>query len=163
MLGFASKNDRPMIRALSFIGFLDSNNKPNEAYANFKLKAKSRQTMASALKSSYSELFQLYPDAYNRDTDSLEDFFKSKTSAGQAVVSMQVTTFKSLCEFADFVAAPESEEKEDGQEETQKQKPKAIAPQISINLQIVLPESTDPKTYEAIFKALSEHLLKGST
>lgn len=102
MFGFASKNDRPFVRALSFIGFLDASNKPTEVYKNFRLKEKSKSTMAAALQSSYSELFAIYPDAHQQTTDSLQDFFKSKTDVGEAVVSMQVSTFKALCEFADF-------------------------------------------------------------
>jgi len=163
IFGLKSTNDRPIVKILSFIGFLDAGNHPNEKYKEFKLKEKSRLIMASSLRSAYSELFKLYPDAYSQQSDTLRDFFTSKTESGEQVVNLQVATFKALSEFAEFGPAPPSG-KHEGEKpvSSNHEGEREIVPAININLQIQLPESTDPKTYDAIFKAISEHLLKGS-
>jgi hypothetical protein len=160
MFGFASKNDRPFVKALSFIGFLDTGNKPTEAYKNFRLKEKSRFTMATSLRSSYSELFNLYPDANQQGTDPLQDFFKSKTDAGEAVVGMQVSTFKTLCDFADFGPLQEggAGASEDGSSSTPlpaNQKAPALPGQFVIEMPITINVALDAKDSEGI-KALVE-------
>lgn len=103
-MGFRSNNDRPLVKILSFLGFIDGNHSPTDRYKDSRLKEKSKSVMASALKSSYSELFTLYLDAHKLDKTTLRDFFASKTDAGEQVVARTVDTFMALCEFADFEA-----------------------------------------------------------
>jgi Family of unknown function (DUF5343) len=165
-LGFKSKNDRPIAKILAFIGFLDSSSKPNDKYRDFKLTSKSTTTMAAALKSAYAELYTLYPDAHSQSQDNLRDFFASKTSAGEQVIGKQISTFKVLAEFAEFDRVQSGAQSGEEKKETSESAKKAVtgvSPQIAINLQIQLPSDADPKTYEAIFKAMAEYLLKGST
>jgi hypothetical protein len=163
-LGFKSKNDRPIITILRFIGFLNSDGVPNENYVNFRSRERAGAIMSKCLKSAYSELFGLYGDANNRTNEELKDFFSTRTKGGDLVQSLTVSTFKTLCEFADFkLEQPKEETKQDTSEEGQKktkipQMPQGLA--VNMNIQITLPVTEDAKVYENIFKALREQLFK---
>src|SRR2546428_11144329 len=65
-VGLKSKNDRPIIAILRFIDFIDESGAPTENYKLFRNKEKSGTIMATCLRKAYAELFQTYPDAYNR-------------------------------------------------------------------------------------------------
>ncbi|MDH5449561.1 MAG: DUF5343 domain-containing protein, partial [Candidatus Bathyarchaeota archaeon] len=60
-IGYKSSNDRPIVRILQSIEFIDSNGVPTQSFNDFRT-AKSKQVMASALRKTYAELFQIYPD-----------------------------------------------------------------------------------------------------
>lgn len=92
-LGFKSSNHKPLVPILMFLGFLDSSNKPTIRYEDFRIEEKSKSVMAEALREAYSELFILYPDAYNRSEQTLRDFFASKTKAGEQVIQKNSFNF----------------------------------------------------------------------
>jgi len=120
--------------------------------------------MANALRKAYSELFEIYPEAYNKDDKSLKDFFAPTTEAGEAVVVQTAATFKILCSFADFKAAPEEGERkrEKIEEKIEERRPMPQIPAgvtINLNIQLALPATDDATVYDKIFKALKENLL----
>jgi len=165
-LGFKSTNDRPIASILQFIDFIDSNGVPNQNYKDFRDSSKARTVMASAIRKAYSELFDLYPDAYEKDNQSLKDFFAPTTEAGEQVIQRTVDTFKTLCSFADFKAVPserKAREEEEGKGKAEGEgKPLAPMPTgvtINLNIQLALPATEDASVYDKIFKALKEHLL----
>ena len=167
-LGFKKNADRPIVPILQFIGFLDENNTPTQSYKDFKVASKAGTVMASALKKAYADLFEIYPDACERDEKALKDFFTPTTDAGEQVVTRTVLTFKVLCSFADFkgVTSEEKGKSEEGEkgkkgEEGEGGKPTAPAAGVTINLniQLALPATEDAKVYENIFKALRDNLL----
>jgi len=163
-LGFKSHADRPIVLILQFIGFLDENNTPTQSYKDFKVDSKAGTVMASALKKAYADLFEIYPDACEKDEKALKDFFTPTTDAGEQVVAQTVLTFKVLCSFADFGGLT-SKEKGKGEEERGKAKGEEKGVQmpagvtINLNIQLALPATEDAKVYENIFKALRDNLL----
>lgn len=169
-LGFKSKNDRPIIPTLKFIGLLNSDGTPTENYVNFRSREQAGAVMAKCLKSAYADLFKLYEDAHKRTNEELRDFFSTRTKGGDLVQSLTVSTFKILCEFADFGAEKPKEEgdikKGRSEEKGEKGERKSKMPQLSqglainMNIQITLPVTEDAKVYENIFKALREQLFK---
>jgi hypothetical protein len=165
-LGFKSTADRPIVPILKFIGFLDESNVPSQTYKDFKVANKAGAVMASALRKAYSDLFEIYPDAYERDDKTLKDFFTPTTDAGEEVVIKTVATFKALCGFADFKAILEEvKEREEGKEKGKAEgegKPTPPMPAgvtINLNIQLTLPETGDASVYDKIFKALRDNLL----
>jgi len=163
-LGFKSANDRPIVTILRFINFIDANNVPTEDYRAFRDSSKAGTIMATALKKAYAELFEIYPDAYDKDDESLKNFFAPTTDAGEQVVMQTVTTFKALCSFANFKAIPKEEEKkrEEGEEKIEERKQIPQIPAgvtINLNIQLALPATDDATVYDRIFKALKENLL----
>ena len=163
-LGYKSKNDRPIITVLKFIGFLDESGNPTENYVSFRSKGKSGAVMACCLKSAYRDLFGLYEDAYRRTNDELRDFFSTRVTGGELVLNLTVNTFKTLCEFADFEAIPVAERieaKEAGKvvEVTKTMAPTPTGVTINLNIQLTLPATEDATVYDKIFKALKDNLL----
>lgn len=159
-LGYKSTNDRPIVKILRFIEFIDTNGVPTQNYKNFRDTSKARIVMANALRKAYSELFKLYPNAHKKDDESLKNFFRPTTKAGEQVVERMVDTFKTLCSFADFEAAiPEKEVKRKEIEEVKEAPALLSGVTINVNVQITLPVTDDASVYEKIFKALKDHLL----
>lgn len=103
-LGYKTKNDRQIISVLRFINFIDSDSKPSNNYLSYRDKSKSRAVMAASLRDAYSDLFQTYSDAQNKDKEALRNFFSTSVTAGERVLLAVVDTFKALCELADFEA-----------------------------------------------------------
>ncbi|MBN1761551.1 MAG: DUF5343 domain-containing protein [Methanomicrobia archaeon] len=161
-VSFKSTNDRPIVKVLKFIGFLDSSGIPTESYKQFRLRG-AEVVMAKALRVAYEDLFRTYPDAYRKDNEALKDFFRSHTTAGEQVVNQTVVTFKALCEFADFEAKIEGEkqpktenESEDSSKGESHGAPRDVT--VNINIQLQLPATDDAQVYENLFSALKKHL-----
>ena len=165
-LGFKSTADRPIVPILKFIGFLNEENEPTPTYRDFKVANKAGSVMASALQKAYADLFEIYPDAYDKDDKTLKDFFTPTTDAGEQVVMQTVATFKVLCSYADFKAVPsEGEGAKEGEKKGQIEGEGKPTPQmpagvtINLNVQLTLPATEDASVYDKIFKALKDHLL----
>lgn len=159
--GFKSSNDRQIISVLKFIGFLDSSGAPTDKYREFRNTTTGPTVLGKCIRSSYSDLFQMYPDANRRDTEALRNFFSTHSKAGDRALSAMVSTLQSLCSMAKFdggevslSAAPE---------ETKQSR--VLAPRgiesLVINIQLTLPATSDSKIYEEIFRAMKKHLLEG--
>jgi len=161
-IGYKSTNDRPIIRVLRSIDFIDESGKPKQNFSDFRTE-KSGQVMAAALRKTYADLFSTYPDPLKKSSEDLENFFATgKPTITKPTLGLYVDTFKTLCDFADFGVPPvEGEAK--GKEEEKKEEKKGI-PQIpegitiNLNIQLTLPVTDDAKVYENIFKALKEQL-----
>lgn len=163
-IGYKSVNDRPIIRVLKSIDFIDSNGVPTQKFKDFRTEI-SKQVMAEALKKTYADLFNTYSNPLEKTREDLENFFaKTKTSVKKQVLGLYVDTFKTLCEFADFGAV--TEEKEIEKEGTIIKK--GLVPRIAeglainLNIQITLPVTDDAEVYDKIFKALKEHIFSRS-
>jgi hypothetical protein len=100
-IGYKSSNDRSLVRVLKFIGFADESGKPSELWTKYRGK-NHRQALAEGIQLGYVELFSIYPDAYERSNEELESFFSTRSTAGKQVIGKTVSTFKSLCDLADF-------------------------------------------------------------
>ena len=113
-VGFKSKNDRPVIGILEFIG-LTASKKPTDRWTAFRDSNQSTRVMAEGIKQGYADLFSTYPDAHIRDEKDLRSFFTAqKPSAGEQVIRKTVNTFKALCTLADF-SQMQADESSDGQ------------------------------------------------
>lgn len=123
-----------------------------------------KSIMANALKKAYADLFELYPDAPEKDFGPLRDFFSGTTDAGEAVLKLTVDTFKTLCSFADFEAVPSKPPAEEEEKKKLREVRKGLAEApagltINLNIQLTLPVTENTKVYDAIFKSLKENLL----
>lgn len=105
-VGFKSSNDRYLIRVLRFLGLIDSSGKPTDAWREFRDTARGPATLANLLRENYKELFEAYPDAYDRPQDVLRDFFATKTDVAESTLGRIVSTFQNIAEAADFSGSP---------------------------------------------------------
>jgi hypothetical protein len=176
-LGYKSSNDRSIIKVLKFIGFADESGNPSKYWKKYR-GANHDQVLAEAIRQGYQELFAVYPNAHQLDDTDLESFFSTKTTSGKQVISRLVRTFRVLCDLADFssptpvppstptatarsVLAPSERPvpvlpSTLGQTTASADK---IKPQITFNIQVVLPENATSETYDNIFKSIATHLL----
>ena len=164
-LGFKTKGDRQFIPIMKFIGMLDNGAKPTAKYREYMNTRIRKSVMAECIKTSYSGLFKLHPDAYRKDNETLANFFRSETGLGASAVNSMVSTFKTLCELGDFDTAYEplgiqqsSAEAEHIQLVTQRI-PTGQGVTVNLNIQLVLPETENMEIYETVFKLLKKHVL----
>ena len=171
-LGFKSSNDRCIPGILKSLGFIDSSGVPQDRWRNYRDKKQAAAELATAIREAYSQLFSVYPDAYRRDDEALRDFFASSTSVGEKAILFMATTFRKLCDLADFRAASESSpspecaaaptaellsEKVHVDDIQTSMAQRGIA--VNINIQLSLPETKDDSIYDKIFASLKRHLL----
>jgi hypothetical protein len=172
-VGFTSTNDRTLLPVLSFLGFIDASNVPAATWKEYR-GPEPGKVLARAIKESYSELYDTYPDAHARDLKDVEAIVKSKTTVGQDLVSRMTNTFKSLCAEADFSGL---------EEETPKQKPlapdphakgpdhdkpgapagKGSFPSLHIDIQVHITPDTSPDQIDKIFESIARHLPPSKT
>lgn len=172
-LGFKSKGDRLIINTLKSLDFLDDGGKPIDKYFKFLDQSQSAVVLAEAIEDAYSDLFEINTNAHSLTKQDIVGKLKTLTQGqySDPVIAYMASTFLALCSLADFdtpkkVETPIQEKGETSSEPNNTAPPKE-APQAESNLnlgglvyniQIVLPESRDPKVYDAIFKSLKEHL-----
>jgi hypothetical protein len=120
--------------------------------------------MAECVRNAYVELFSTFPDAYNKDTETLRNFFSTKMKGGEAVLVNAVSTFKALCEFADFDApfvreigaqTPLVPPQQRGKVPTI---PSGL--QVNLNIQIQLPATENAEIYDKIFQSLRKNIIE---
>lgn len=170
-IGFKSSNDRPILRVMRFINFIDSSSKPTDLWRQYRTE-QHKKILAQGIVQGYNELFQIYPDANKRSNKELNDFFTSKSSAGKQAIEKTIQTFKALCELAEFNGenivdttsnTDINTDQISGKDETSlrvMRPTKDSGITININIQLTLPDTTDPKVYDNFFAAMKNHLIQ---
>ncbi len=167
-IGFKSTNDRPIIGVLKALGFVDVNGVPTDRWRNYRDKGKAKGVLAAAITEAYSNLFEIYPDAYRRDNEALRNYFSTHSSnLNEATLQLVVRTFKALCGSADFAspaAAEEVLEQTTSKDRIEVSKIKSQqsdggALTININIQLQLPATDDASVYEKLFEAMNKTIL----
>lgn len=180
-LGFKSNNDRLFLGVLKSIGFLDDQGKPTDRYFAFLDQTQSKKVLAQAVEEAYADLFEVNKNAQRLDKSEIKNKLRT-LSQGQfsdSVVDKMAMTFTALASQADFGAARRGTsatqteaatasatpaEQESVEEvspiNTDQTKPSGglALGGLHYNIQIILPESRDPKVYDALFRSLREHL-----
>lgn len=170
-IGFGGSNDRAIIPLLKDLGFLSADGTPTSRYHQYRDQSRSREVLGRALIEAYGDLFTINENPTTRDRKAIEGKFKSTHNATERVAKEQASTFFSLLKLADLEAArdgsappdaetPPSASADDAEPEAripEKFKPAAIG--LRYNIEVHLPPTKDIEVYNAIFKALKEHLL----
>jgi len=158
--GYKTKPDRQIIGILKALEFIDSSGVPTNSYKEYRVKSKQKSIMSRAVRKAYSELFSFYSDAHNQSREVLTDYVAGKTNYSKRVQQAIVTTFQTLCSLADFdsqttVTTPTPKAKAVQPTPIVQQKTSGVVPTININIQLVLPDTKDTKTYDKIFEETS--------
>ncbi len=176
-LEFKSTSDRLIIGLLKSLKFIDDQGKPTTRYFEYLDQTQSGRIMAEAVREAYEDLFQVNMAAHKLSKQEVINKFKtlSQGTIGESVLDKMAMTFTALVKLGDFEsnqaharpAASEILGASDNEDETNE-----FTPQIKdrdklthslgglhYNIQIILPESRDPKVYDALFRALNEHLM----
>jgi hypothetical protein len=179
-LGFPSTNDRTIINVLKSLGFLDDTGVPTRRYHQYLDQTQSAIILAQGIREAYADLFRLNTKANSMTAVEIKNKMKT-ISEGQfsdRVLSLMASTFTTLVKSADFASAPadtgdgkqeeagedevddatdDSEDRDDRKRDRTRLNRSRIG-DLVYNVNIVLPESRDPAVYDALFKALREHL-----
>ena len=169
-LGFPSSNDRLFVGVLQALGFLNSDKKPTDRYFQFLDQTQSDIVLAEGIRDAYGDLFQVNTSAHKLSKTDVINKFKtlSQGQYSESVLDKMGLTFSELVKLADFDAKPAPRDSiivEEEKPETEVEKvadvrrPKVGLGGLHYNIQIIMPESRDPKVYDALFRSLKEHLL----
>ncbi len=162
-LGFTSTNDRAFIPLAKKLGFLADDGTPTALYDQLKDKTTTKTVLATQIKSLYSELYAINVEIHNASEEDIKGAIGRVTGKDEDGVNRIYSTFKALCNVADFseFVGDEESSKNDLSEDSA---PPISAlpsptPQFHYNIQIHLPATTDISVYNAIFKSLKDNLL----
>ena len=168
-LGFPGGNNRPFIPLAKRLGLLSSDGTPTKTFNRFRDPNHRKTAMAQAIRAGFPTLFARNENAHQLDKKGLEGLVIQATGLDQSSVTLRkiVATFEALKAFADFstVDIPalgrgiqvKPEGAKDEETEDPQTRPKL---NLSYNINLNLPKSDDPAVFNAIFKALKDHLLR---
>ncbi len=172
-LEFKSSSDRLIIGVLKSLGFLDDNGTPTERYYRFLDQSQGGAVLAEGIREAYADLFRVNKDAQKLDNQELINKFKtlSQGKLSASVLSKFSMTFTALVKQADFSRAPpppapekefeKIEDEDDADDRATKVKVKPSNLNLGgmhYNIQLILPDTRDPKVFDALFRSLREHL-----
>ena len=167
-MGFTSSNDRVFVTVLKNLGFLNSDGIPTSYYADLRDETRAKKIIATRIKSYYKDLFAINTSMHSASDEDIKGAISRVTGKEEKDVKRIMTTFKSLCKYADFSddissIEPPREEASATAENIQQIGSNindSISPDFHYNIQIHLPATTDISVYNAIFKSIKENLLK---
>lgn len=172
-LGFGSSNYRAVIPLLKALGFLNADGVPTPRYHDYRNSAQSKTVMAEALKDAYGDLFTIKSKPTNSDRELIEGKFKSSHNSSPNMAKLMASTFYSLLALADLPSA--DGKRKDKVEEEKEPLPSTQTPQekhaddkaatrhlpsLHYNIQIHLPATKDVEVFNAIVKALKDHIIE---
>jgi hypothetical protein len=168
-LGFKSSNHHALIPLLKGLGFLSADGSPTQVYKDYLDASRSKKVLGHALRTAYSDIFTIKAKPSQQDKALIEGKFRSTYNVSENVASLQANTFLNLLKIADIendsdkleVVAPEvaATAKKEPLAEHVAGKPQGQPLELHYTIQIHLPPTKEIDVYNAIFKALREHLL----
>lgn len=178
-LGYASSNDRPVVKILKYLGMLDDSGRPQTSYRDFVDHTKAKRVLAVRLATAFDDLFISDKLAHEKTASALKGWFKSKTGTSDSVSDKIAKTFKSLVQYADFAeidvhnptgmsaAPPEPAPPPEPKEPSPAPSPQAsltmgggtTALGLVYRIEVHLPDTQNVDTFRAIFRALREEIM----
>ncbi|MGA8839382.1 MAG: DUF5343 domain-containing protein [Candidatus Aquilonibacter sp.] len=176
-LDYKSSSDRLVIGLLKALGLLDETGKPTQSYYSFLDEDQAKYVLADAIRSAYADLFAVNVNANQMSKQEVINKLKTLTQGqySESVIDKMAMTFAALVRLADFskkpveIKHPEVTQSagaggESGKTTVDHLKNTGGSEErrgvdLVYNIQIHLPESRDPAVYDALFRALKEHIL----
>lgn len=171
ILGIKGGSGNQMTAYLKKIGFATADGTPTDLYKKFRNTTTEGWAAAQALKTGYAPLYARNEYMHKLSDDELRGLVLEETGAEQdsATVPLILACIKHLKKFAKWDTTPVEEKLEKpnkGIAAIENSHPKApwTTSQLGLNLgytiNLNLPATSDPAVFNAIFRALKEHLLK---
>ena len=176
ILGIKGGSGNQMTAYLKKVGFATADGSPTDLYKKFRNPMTEGWATAQAMKIGYAPLYTRNEYMHKLGDEDLRGLVFEETGAGQdsAVVPLIISSIKQLKKFAKWDSVPLEEKVEKSEPDTLPPPPlplptdPASRPQqrLGLNLgytiNLNLPATSDPAVFNAIFKALKEHLLRSS-
>jgi hypothetical protein len=167
----------PFIPFLKRIGFLSTDGSPTEIYKKFRNPDTkvSGQAMAQAFRIAYADLYSRNEYWHTKSTADLKNFLVEvlEVEKNNPTLTVLIRTIETLKKLANFEASMDTDEETEEEEieiekpnnsannSQNKQKPSDLAGiNLSYTINLNLPETSDGKVFDAIFKSLKENLLR---
>jgi hypothetical protein len=159
---------------LKKIGFANADGSPSDLYKRFRNPSQSGAAVASAIRSAYAALYVRNEFMHELVDDGLVGLITEETGHAHDsnIVKMVFACIKQLKAFASFSvpaeSLPTSSLKAEPPESSQPPKsgahsaPQTFGLNLGYTINLNLPATSDPEVFNAIFKALKEHLLSSS-
>ncbi|HTG44898.1 MAG TPA: DUF5343 domain-containing protein [Verrucomicrobiae bacterium] len=169
-LGFRGGNFRQFIPLAKKLNLLNSDGTPTDLYKAFRNPTTAKASIAEAIKAGYRELFDRNEYAGSLSKEELKGLVVQVTGldAKDQVVGLICRTFEMLRSLADFEQRLSPALSEETTEAAGEKEPSSrnggqdreVDLRLSYTINLVLPKTDDPAVFNAIFKALREHLLR---
>ncbi|MEP2668690.1 MAG: DUF5343 domain-containing protein [Cyclobacteriaceae bacterium] len=166
----------PFIPFLKRIGFLSTDGSPTEIYKKFRNPDEkvSGQAMAQAFRIAYADLYNRNEYWHTKSADDLKNFLVEvlEVDKKNPTLTVLIRTIETLKKLANFEASVDTNEEPEEEPETEKPNNSNNNEQnnprhsdlaginLSYTINLNLPETSDGKVFDAIFKSLKENLLK---
>jgi Family of unknown function (DUF5343) len=173
VIGYGSGSARPIIPLLKRLGFLQSDGTPTPLYSRYRNPSERASAVLEALKAGYPTLYARSEYAHVLNKDKLRDLVVEVTGLvrDSSTVDAIVGTFQALKALGNIDATTTTSGPEQTstsptpvQVERSSFEPRHNGEEVGMNLSYTinlnLPASPDPEVFNAIFKALREHLLR---
>lgn len=172
-LEYKSTSDRLIIGVLKSLGFLADDGRPTQRYFSYLDQSQSAIILGQAIEEAYADLFRVNKTAHKMSKQEVINKFKtlSQGQYSESVLDKMAMTFTALCSLADFdtkpakvtLDNPTGASEEASATQTVSISERANGGKLGIsglvyNIQLILPESRDPKVYDALFESLKRHL-----
>jgi len=164
-IGFPSSNDRAIIPILKDLGFLSADGTPTKRYHEYRNQDRSKTVLGEALREAYEDLFHVNAKPTKTDRAAIQGTFKSVNNVSDRIADLQTMTFYAFLDKADVGGAKPRKDEAKPLQDHQEGAEKPSSPlsgrslQLRHNIEVHLPATKDIEVYNAIFKALKEHLL----
>jgi hypothetical protein len=171
---FASSYDEAIPKILVQLDFVNSARIPSEKWRRYRDASQSKRVMGEAIRIAYAELFKVYSNPLEKSRVDLSNFFKGKTELDEKNVNYVITTFEQLCSMASFnqngelpsstITDDPSNHPPDIEVPLQQQRPPIKTGcgtnqyTVNLNIELQLPETTNPDVYDKLFESMKKHL-----
>jgi hypothetical protein len=176
ILGIKGGSGNQMTAYLKKTGFAATDGTPTDFYKKFRNSSTEGWAAAQALKTGYAPLYVRNEYMHKLSDDDLKGLIVEETGAGQdsTAVPLILACIKQLKKFAKWDAPPVEEKVEKSAPETSapailpehvtrsSARSQRLALNLGYTINLNLPATSDPAVFNAIFRALKEHLLKAS-
>lgn len=177
-LGHSGGSAMAFIPLLKRMGFLGSDGAPTNLYDRFRDPSTQGAAVAQGMRNAYSELFDRSEYAGDLAKEKVLALIMETTGAAKddRTVQLTLSTFWALKPLADFEGSldagdsnerPKSAPPSAAEQERQLPIPahrvardEAVGLNLSYTINLVLPETTNPEVFAAIFRSLRENMLK---
>jgi hypothetical protein len=176
-LGFSGTADRLVINMLKALRFLSGDGVPTQRYFDYLDQTQAEKVMAEGVMDAYADLFAVNLAAHEMSKPDLKNKLRT-LSQGQltdSVLDKMAMTFLAFAKHGDFKAvkdAPAGRSGKGGDDSGEgggdgglddvlsgdEEGGRLVVDGLIYNIQIQLPESRDPKVYDALFQSLKKHL-----
>jgi len=165
-MGYTSTNDRAIIPLFKKLGIITDEGVPTIHYDQLRDKIHFKKVLADRIRELYVDLFSINTEIYKDNDDNIKGAISRVTGGDEESVKRVYSTFKALCNIADFSQTPVKEKQiEETAKELEQEslnnfdRSSRIGTDFHYNIQIHLPATTEISVYNAIFKSLKDNLL----